>query len=163
MKYLLLKAKPDKLNNNNATLLSDNYEVVIKRLNPFNTGFKGLMSNIFWAVISKGCWIAFLKDKNKNTIVSYSYVIGKSFKFPFMGKRDLQIGPAFTIPELRGRGLFSLLLSNIIQFFETKNYFLIALVRPDNYPSLRCFKKNGFYIDDECKKNKLKIYRLIRK
>ena len=64
MKYLLLKAKPDKLNNK-TTLLSDNYEFTIKRLNPFNTGFKGLMANIFWAVISKGCWIAFLKDKKK--------------------------------------------------------------------------------------------------
>ena len=42
-----------------------------------------------------------------------SYLLGKSFKFPFLGQDDYEIGPCVTRVDCRGRGLYP----DVLRFF----------------------------------------------
>lgn len=160
MEYVLVKRRKDAIPIESFNL-NDEFEIVLKKLHPFSLKFKGLKANIYWWVISKKSWIAYVYEKKTKKIASFSYVLGRSYKFPFMKKHQLQIGPSFTYPEFRKKGLFKSTIQFILMNFEPKGFEMIGMVRPENFPSLNCFYGLEFVADRKCWKNKLKIYSLV--
>ncbi len=89
----------------------------------------------------------------ENDIVHYTFVLPQCFRLPFMKKRDLEVGPYFTHPDYRGRGLTSYMLGKIIQTHPTSN--LYVLVRSENRPSIKVLEKNRLALVGACQRKKL--------
>lgn len=74
--------------------------------------------------------------------VHASHVIGKGWRFPFMAKDDIEIGPSWTAPEFRNQGLFTTTLSSILHDFKEKRAWIFS--DEANAASIRGIKKAGF-------------------
>jgi RimJ/RimL family protein N-acetyltransferase len=79
-----------------------------------------------------------------DAVVHYSLASFKCFKFPFMEKRDIHIGPIWTSPEFRSRGLATSAVSRIIMHFAMDNRRYWSMVDEENEPSVRVFENLGF-------------------
>lgn len=77
-------------------------------------------------------------------LVHTSYVIPKCCKFPFMGKEDYEIGPCFTYPKFRGKGLYSQMLKYICSSVGTYKTNFYMIVDETNLPSIRGIEKADF-------------------
>lgn len=77
-------------------------------------------------------------------VVHYTLVLPKCFKFPFMGKNDLQIGPSWTHDQYRRRGIASYVLQKILESYEKKNRKLWWVVKENNKGSIQFIEKAGF-------------------
>ncbi len=77
-------------------------------------------------------------------VVHYSLASYKCFKFPFMEKRDIHIGPIWTSQEFRSRGLATSAIIRILKHFAMDNCRYWSLVDEDNVPSTRVFENLGF-------------------
>jgi RimJ/RimL family protein N-acetyltransferase len=97
------------------------YSVKIFKPTLFKTGLNNdekLKRNL-WFLISMGKFkILYIMD-GKN-IAHYSFVIPKNFRFPFMKRGDLQIGPCFTDKKYRGQGLYKQALKIIPSVFASQ-------------------------------------------
>jgi len=80
-------------------------------------------------------------DKHKH-IYHKAYVICKNFKYPFLNKDEIVIGPCSTIEQARGKGIYPYVLNYIIKNGDYKSYYLI--IRPENISSINGAKKAGF-------------------
>lgn len=80
----------------------------------------------------------------KNRIIHYTVAAHKCFKFPFMSEEDIQIGPSWTDPEYRNRGIASNVIDEIRKHYgnEAKKYYWI--VGEENYVSRHVVEKLGF-------------------
>lgn len=73
-----------------------------------------------------------------------SYLLGKSFKFPFLGQDDYEIGPCVTRVDCRGRGLYPDVLRFICHNVGGPKSKFYMLVAPSNTASIRGIEKAGF-------------------
>ena len=95
-----------------------------------------------------------------DNIIHYSYVLRKNYKFPFMKKSDLEIGPCYTCKEYRGKGIYPRVLKKIVASgLEGSRFFMI--VEESNLSSIKGIKKAGFKECGHVKKQMFKIYRKI--
>jgi len=116
------------------------YEPSIFRASPDKSEF---MRRKLWFLITLGNYKVIYIKKGGN-IVHYSYLIPKNFRFPFMGKKDFQIGPCLTYPEYRNLGIYSKVLRLIPSLFgETGTIFWIYTSQK-NTSSQRVIEKSGF-------------------
>jgi RimJ/RimL family protein N-acetyltransferase len=74
----------------------------------------------------------------------YSVLFPKYFRFPFMGKSDLQIGGLWTNPSLRCLGLATYAVQEILRAEEQPERVYWYVVAENNVPSVRVAEKNGF-------------------
>lgn len=77
-------------------------------------------------------------------IMHSSYVVPHCFKFSFLKKSDFEIGPCYTAPEYRGRGIYPEVLRYIVNTegsYET-NFYMV--VNSENKSSIRGIEKAGF-------------------
>lgn len=72
-----------------------------------------------------------------------------------MGKADFQIGPCYTVPEFRGKGLYTNTLLYIISQNEYKKSSFWMIVDENNGASIRGIEKAGFLKIGKVKKTKL--------
>ena len=77
-------------------------------------------------------------------LVHRSGLFPRYFRFPFMGKDDLQIGDTWTDPEYRGRGLATLAIRAALTECRRPGRKFWYLVEEDNVPSIRAAEKAGF-------------------
>lgn len=84
---------------------------------------KKMLDLYFYLITLGGVKIYYIKYKDK--IVHTSYCMNKSYKFPFMKKGDIHIGPCNTDQSHRGRGLYPYVLSKIIEQHKNKDIYLI--------------------------------------
>ena len=77
-----------------------------------------------------------------NSIAHESCVIGKNFKFPFLSKTEAEIGPCFTYPQFRGKGIYPYVLKKILSEGGYNGYYM--LVHEDNTASIKGIEKAGF-------------------
>ncbi len=77
-------------------------------------------------------------------VVHFTLVVPKSFRFRFMHPDDLFIGPIWTDPAYRSRGISTAVLRTILGMYESggKNFWYIADV--GNVISERLAGKTGF-------------------
>lgn len=139
--------------------------VTFQKLRPFSGKGKGRLSNLYWRLISRKIYICEIADKETGEVMHYTYVMKKSYKFPFMKKDDYMVGPSVTDEKFRGRGL----LGRGINFAKQEilainpNARFIGLVREENVSSRKGIEKIGMLSTGRVfKKNKLKIYKEVK-
>lgn len=73
-----------------------------------------------------------------------SYIFPRFARFPFMGRRDLQIGATFTRPEARGQDLALRAIRDVIARFATPGRRFWYVSDVDNGASIAVIRKAGF-------------------
>ena len=94
-------------------------------------------------LFSNGDYCLFLAFSG-SAVVHRAVVTPAYFRFPFMSKKDLQIGDVWTHPDHRGRGLATYGLIEIVgrQWAEGRRFWYIVDV--GNSASIRVAEKAGF-------------------
>jgi len=108
-----------------------------------SSSFKKICLRVLFRIITHGeAKIVFVA--NGEDLVHTSYVIPKCSKFPFLGKWDYEIGPCFTSPKYRGKGIYPAVLRYICRNFGTEKSVFYMIVDESNQPSIRGIEKAGF-------------------
>jgi len=94
----------------------------------------------FFRVVKKDVYISYIIIDN--TIASYAVCYPKSFKYPFMGDDDYQIGSVYTDPAYRKKGYSALIIKNILHNINCPRTWY--LTDSDNIPSINLCKKLNF-------------------
>lgn len=108
---------------------------------------------MFWLLTGGKAKIVYLQSEGKP--IHTSYVIPKCFKFGFMNRDDYEIGPCFTDPEHRGRGIYPNVLRSICKNTGNKDTVFYMIVDETNTASIRGIEKAGFVRCGSVKVNKL--------
>ncbi len=115
---------------------------------------------LFWFLFTKGQY-RIIYVKKDNTIIHYTHILPKFFKFPFMNSKDLEIGPSWTDELYRGKGIFPAVMIYAIQYFKEKERTFYAFAHVDNEPSQKAILKAGLSKwKNGYKTRKLGIYRI---
>lgn len=126
------------------------------------TGIKTACIRLLFQVMTLGkAQIYYVQSGNE--IIHTSYVIPACAKFPFMSRNDLEIGPCYTYPAFRGKGIYPKVLSEICRRRgnDTSSFYMI--VDETNLPSIRGIEKAGFVRCGSVQKSKFsKHYNLVR-
>jgi hypothetical protein len=116
------------------------YEPSIFRISPDKSGW---IRKKLWFLITLGNYKVIYIKKGAN-LVHYSYIIPRNFRFPFMGKEDLQIGPCFTYPGYRNLGIYSRVLRLIPYLFGEAGTIFWIYTSQTNIISQKAIEKSGF-------------------
>ena len=108
-----------------------------------NKSFKLRVVRCLFQIITFGKAKVYCCRQN-GELVHTSYVIPKCFKFPFMGKWDYEIGPCFTYPKFRGKGVYPQMLKYISSNVGAENSIFYMIVDETNLPSIKGIEKAGF-------------------
>ncbi len=96
-------------------------------------------------------------------LVHTSYVVPKCRKFPFLDKNDYEIGPCFTYPEYRGKGVYPEVLRYICDKVGNSNTTFYMIVDESNISSVKGIEKAGFEKCGVIKVSKyMKRYQLVQ-
>ena len=117
---------------------------------------------IYWFLITLGKAKIYLIRNEDGEVIHSSYVIHKCMKFPFMGKRDVEIGPCFTFPAYRGQGLYPYVLTEIIRNESQQQGKVFMIVDGKNVASVHGVKKVGFAPVAQIKKDWMKRYVVVK-
>lgn len=159
-KYIFFKYNNKKLTDANENFSHYKEEIFSPTIGMLKKHTAKKIMYIFWFIFTLGRYkIIYIYDNTK--IIHYSHILPKFFKFPFMKRNDLEIGPAWTDKNYRGRGIFPYVLWEIIHKFQKDKRDFYVFTHIDNISSQRAIVKAGFY---EWKKgyksDKLGIYRI---
>lgn len=77
-------------------------------------------------------------------MIQYSVVLPKYFRYPFMAKNDLQIGPCWTHNEHRRKGIASYAIQEILESYKERDRKFWYIVREKNIASVQFAEKAGF-------------------
>ena len=94
----------------------------------------------FFRVIKKDAFLSYIMVDH--SIVSYAVCYPKSFKYPFMGDNDYQIGSVYTDPSYRKKGYSALIIENILTNVNCSRVWYLA--ESGNIPSINLCKKLNF-------------------
>jgi len=115
---------------------------------------------LFWFLFTKGQY-RIIYVKKDNTIIHYTHILPKFFKFPFMNSKDLEIGPSWTDELYRGKEIFPAVIAYTVQYFKEEKRTFYAFAHIDNIPSQKAILKVGFSKwMNGYKTEKLGIYRI---
>jgi len=113
---------------------------------------------LFWYIFTLGRYKIFYIFKNQ-TMVHYSNVLPKIFKYSFMSNKDIQIANCYTDPLFRGNQLYPFALSFIGKEYKDNTVWIGS--RSDNNASLSGIDKAGYTLISKVYKSVfLGIYRL---
>jgi len=116
------------------------------RINSLRKHNSNILIYIFWYFFTRGKYNIFYVMNDAGKIIHYSHILPKFFKFPFMSKKDLHIGPSWTDPAYRGKGIYPFVLKKTIEVWHNDITNLWMMTTEDNYPSQRGIAKAGFSI-----------------
>lgn len=106
-------------------------------------GGKTLLVRLLFQILTFGkTKIYYVQDGNQ--ILHTSYVIPACSKFPFLKKNDLEIGPCYTYPEFRGKGIYPKVLTKICQKRGGDSISFYMIVDENNLSSIKGIEKAGF-------------------
>jgi hypothetical protein len=138
------------------------YKLVIYKPNVFNLSQYGTSSfvNFLWYLTTLGRF-SILVLLDHDTVVHYSYITPKVFRFPFMGKNDVQIGPCVTHPDYRGKSIFTNVLKLIPAYYAKESDLVWTYTTQDDIAAQKAFAKAGYefysYADMSLKTKIVKI------
>jgi RimJ/RimL family protein N-acetyltransferase len=84
------------------------------------------------------CIYVIIRD---NRCIHTSHVIGKGWRFPFMNKEDIEIGPCWTDRANRNQGIFTAVIQQILYDYSSHQGWMIC--DEDNAASRRGIEKAG--------------------
>ena len=126
-----------------------------------NKSFKLLAVRCLFQIVTFGKAKVYCYRLN-GELVHTSYVIPKCYKFPFMSKWDYEIGPCFTYPKFRGKGIYPQMLKYICSSISTEKTVFYMIVDETNLPSIKGIEKAGFQRCGTIKVTRiLKRYQLV--
>lgn len=163
MKYLYRRLKTESVNLGFDDTDDINVEVFIPKarggfvLPGEKRNFKLLATRLIFQLITFGKAKIYYVKQNEE-LVHTSYVIPKCFKFPFLKKYDYEIGPCFTYPKYRGRGIYPRVIEFISCNIGTDKSGFYMIVDANNVSSVRGIEKAGFK-----KVGKIKISKVMKK
>lgn len=100
--------------------------------------------------------------QNGNDILHTSYVIPACAKFSFMDRNDLEIGPCYTYPTFRGKGIYPKVLSEICRRRANDTLSFYMIVDETNFSSIKGIEKAGFVRCGSVQKSKFsRRYNLV--
>lgn len=124
-----------------------------------------IVNMVFWWLIYKVIYrnndYSILIIKEKEDIAHYTVILPKIYRFPFAEKNDLILGPVWTSPNYRKKGLVYLSLSQILDNFKNKRRQLWWISNEENMASRVSIEKAGFsyYGKGEiANNNKIKLF-----
>jgi len=122
---------------------------------------KTMIGRAFFYLTARGrFWVYYVTDRGSGQVIHTSYVTEKSFKFPFMSPGEIHIGPCYTAPSHRGRGIYRKVLRGICADRRETNSRAYMMVHEDNLPSIRGIEAAGFrHIGSVERTALLKVYR----
>lgn len=85
--------------------------------------------------------------------VHSSFVVPHNFKFPFLGKKDFEIGPCYTRNDCRGIGIYPDVLKYICSSIGDEGSRFFMLVSPENKSSIRGIEKAGFKLTGKVRRS----------
>lgn len=104
---------------------------------------KLLATRILFQVITLGkAKIYFVSDEMN--LIHTSYVIPKCVKFPFMNENDYEIGPCFTYPAYREKGIYPTVLNEICISEGNSDTIFYMIADETNVASIKGIAKAGF-------------------
>ncbi len=134
------------------------YKPVLLNLSQFGTSS---LVNLLWYLTTLGRFSILVLLDNE-TVVHYSYITPKVFRFPFMGKRDQQIGPCVTHADYRGKGIFTSVLRLIPAYYSKECDLIWTYTTQDDIAAQKAFGKAGYVFCSFAEMSlKTKIVRLI--
>lgn len=80
---------------------------------------------------------------HQGRVIHWSHVLTKYFRLAFMAAEDGEIGPCWTSPDFRGRGIFPAVLREIVAREPIAGRWFV-FARSDNHASKRAIEKAGF-------------------
>ena len=98
---------------------------------------------LFWLIISLAKFEIYLLMDDK-TIVHTSYVSPKVYRFQFMGKKDIQIGPCWTNENYRNKGIYSKMLFLLLRYYSDIERTIWIYTNLSNIASQKAILKSGF-------------------
>ncbi len=145
MKYLYRKLKCEKKDKASENL---NVEIFTPKvfsgltLKGEEKNIKSIIVRFLFQLTTHGkAKIFYIKDNDK--LVHTSYVIPKCYKFSFLTSKDYMIGPCFTYPEYRGKGIYPAMINYICNFVGTDGTVFYMSVDETNAASIRGIEKAG--------------------
>jgi hypothetical protein len=134
------------------------YKPSLMSLSQFGTS---PLVNLLWylATINRFCILVLL---DKETVVHYSYITPRMFRFLFMEKCDKQIGPCATNIDYQKRGIFTEVLKLIPAYYANKSNSIWTYTTITNSASRKAFERAGYEFVSHAKMNLItKIVRLV--
>ena len=124
---------------------------------------KTLIVRLLFQIRTKGkAKIYYVADENK--LKHTSYVVPRCGKFPFLDENDYEIGPCFTYPDHRGKGIYPEVLRFICCHIGDHNTTFYMIVDEKNIASIKGIEKAGFKKCGVVEVSKLtKRYKLCKK
>lgn len=110
----------------------------------FGNSLKGRVISLFWRIITFGKGKVYTIRDDRGVVIHYSCVFPRCYKFPFLKKRDFEVGPCFTAREYRGKGLYPYVLMQIAKQELLEDNGLYLMINTENEASIRGVKKAGF-------------------
>ncbi len=104
---------------------------------------QGFFMNLYWFIISIGKF-EILQLFDSENVAHYTYISPKVYRFPFMNKNDIQIGPCFTYENYQRRGIYTLVLQFVISHYCLENRDLWIYCNERNEASRKTIEKVGF-------------------
>jgi len=100
---------------------------------------------------------------HNQTLVHYSVVLPKNYRFPFMNSQDIEIGPCWTHQDHRGQHLYSYVLNKIVNRFKNKKVSVWMICDTENVLSQKGILRTGFKIVGYGRRTKILGLRLLGK
>jgi len=104
---------------------------------------QGFFVNVYWFLISFGKF-EILQLFDSDNVAHYTYISPKVYRFPFMKKDDIQIGPCFTYQNYQKRGIYTLVLQYLISHYYKNGRNLWIYCNENNEASRKTIEKVGF-------------------
>ncbi len=123
-----------------------------------------IFKSILFAISARGKQKILCVENEKKEIIHYSFVIPYCIKFQFMKKDDYCIGPCWTHPDYRGKGIYGNVLDYVSTTItlENNNADCYVLIRKANFASTNGIKKAKYIPVGTIKKTKiLKHYKTV--
>lgn len=135
---------------------------VVKRIKPSLIGLisgKVSINEYLWKLITMGNYTLYSVLNECDEVVHKSAKIGKCYKFMFLGNKEFEIGPCYTLEKWRGRGIYPFVLKTIIEDEPDANYYMF--VNENNTSSIRGVEKAGFHPIGLVKRHSNGIWRIL--
>ena len=79
-----------------------------------------------------------------NKVIHRSLITPGYFRYPFMGKNDLQIGDIWTEVSFRGQGIATSAIALIFNHFKSEKLKFWYVVNENNLASIKLAERSGF-------------------
>lgn len=158
--FYIFNSKLDELKRSKANLDIENFRLFIWRPRGLQIWPKGFLKSmkemrttplinlVYWwimyRVFSRDNDYSILILKDNNEVIHYTMILPANYRFPFAPKKDLILGPVWTSPNYRQKGILYYSLSTIINEYKNNSRQFWWISNEENIASRISIEKAGF-------------------